>query len=97
MLLRAAVLALLAGCSFVFVKAPPPPCTTSAVVPIVDTAVTVLAAIGAIYVASTDADTKEIGVAVETGIAAGFATSAYVGFRRIGRCHATPPIPEPPR
>jgi len=85
------------GCSAVFVDGPPRPpargsCTRSAGAPIVDTSLGVLSALGAIYFATSGRDDAVIATAVETALAAGFGTSAYVGFRRVGRCRA---LPEP--
>lgn len=86
-MLRAAVLAFAtSGCSFAFTRNPPPPCTPSPVAPIADTAVAVVAAIGAVYFATGGDDDAKIGVAVEGGLALGFAASAYTGFRRVQRC-----------
>jgi hypothetical protein len=86
MLMRAAALALLGGCSFAFVDAPPPPCTTSSVAPIADVAIATIAAIGIIYFATSDGDNAELGMLVEGGLAAGFGASAYTGFQRVSRC-----------
>lgn len=76
------------ACSVVFVDAPPRPCTTSATAPVVDTAIGVLAAIGAVYFATSGRDDAVVAAAVEGTLAAGFGASAYVGFGRIARCRA---------
>lgn len=86
--MRAALLVLLSGCSIGFTQNPPPPCSTSSVAPIADTAVATIAAIGAAYFAGED---NTVGVMVEGGLAVGFAASAYVGYRRVGRCRAVTP------
>jgi hypothetical protein len=86
----------LSGCSFVFVRGPkdmsyrgvpPPSCTHSFAVPIVDAAITALALGGVIYFASSDDKNKELGMLVEGGIAAGFGTSALLGRGKVKRCH----------
>ena len=85
--MRAVVLAFVAtGCSFVFTGNPPPPCSTSSVAPVADTAIAVLAAIGIVYFATSDDDNATIGVVVESGITLGFGASAYTGFSRVARC-----------
>ena len=81
-MLRVAVLALVSSCSFALTNTRPP---CSSVAPIADTAIATLAAIGLVYFA-TEGD--ELGVVVEGALVAGFATSAYVGFRRTARCKA---------
>ena len=86
--MRAAVLTLVTGCSVAFTSNPPPPCNRSSVAPIADTAIATVAAIGAAYFAGDD---NTLGVVVESGLAVGFATSAYVGYRRVGRCRAAAP------
>jgi hypothetical protein len=82
----AVVLALATGCSFVRTSNPPPPCNTSSVAPIVDTAVAVVSAIGIVYFATTDDDNATLGVVVTSGLALGFGASAYTGFPRVSRC-----------
>lgn len=86
----------LCGCSFVFVSAPsarsyqgmpPPSCTSSYAVPVVDAVIAALALGGVIYFATSDDDNKEIGMLVEGGIAAGFALSALRGRSKVKRCH----------
>jgi hypothetical protein len=78
-----ALLLAVSGCSFAFTANPPPPCSSSAVAPIADTAAAVVAAIAAVYIATDDAP----GTASLVGAAAlGAGASAYIGHRRVGRC-----------
>ena len=83
-MLRAAVLALtVTGCSLTFTRSPPPPCTTSAVAPIADIAGAVVATLATIYLATDD----EGAFAIASGaVAAGTATSAVIGYRRVAAC-----------
>lgn len=83
--MRAAVLALTvqAGCSFAFTSSPPPPCTSSAVAPVADTAVATIAAIAAIYFAT---EGEGLETAASGGLAVGFGAGAVTGYRRVGRC-----------
>ena len=78
---------LASGCSFFFTTNPPQ-CTSRSIAPIADTAIAVLAAVGAVYFATSDDDNATVGVVVESGLVAGFGASAYVGYRRVGRCRA---------
>ncbi|MBA3819295.1 MAG: hypothetical protein H0X17_10415 [Deltaproteobacteria bacterium] len=80
------------GCSFAFVSGPPSPlpapparasCTIAPLVPIVDTAIAVLTAIGAVYFITED---NLLGAGIQTGLALGFGGSAVTGWRRVGRC-----------
>ena len=80
-------LVLASGCSFVFTNNPPQ-CTSRSTAPIADTAIAVFAAIGAIYFATSDDDNATLGIVVESGLAAAFGASAYVGYRRVARCRA---------
>jgi len=94
------VLAVATGCSFVFTSKPPPPCTTSSVGPIADTAIAVVAALGIVYFATSDDDNATLGVVVESGLALGFGASAVTGYRRVSRCRdatvtTTPVAPKP--
>lgn len=95
--LRALALAALlaTGCSALFVKGPPPgppACTMSRIVPFVDTAVAVLAAVGALYfVADDSVEHRSLGVVVEGGIALGFGLGAWSGHGRVSRCLVAPP------
>ena len=74
------------GCSFAFTANPPPPCSTSPVAPIADTATAVVSALGAIYIATGDGDNAKATAAVVGVIALGSAASAYMGYRRVSRC-----------
>ena len=84
------------GCSFVFVDGgrkpnhhePPPSCTRHYAVPIVDAAIAALALGGVIYFATSDNETKELGMVVEGGIAAGFGISALLGRAKVKRCRS---------
>jgi predicted MFS family arabinose efflux permease len=85
--LRAVLLILaVSGCSFAFTANPPPPCNTSAVAPIADTATAVVSAIGAVYLATGDGDNATATAAAVGVIALGSAASAYIGYRRVSRC-----------
>ena len=92
MLRAVVVLALASGCSLVLTRDPQPPparagCSTSSIPPVADTAVAVVAALGAVYFATaSDDDNATLGAVVEAAIAAGFGASAYAGYRRVGRC-----------
>jgi hypothetical protein len=85
--MRAAALAFTVstGCSFVFTSSPPPPCNSSSVAPIADTALATLAAIGTLYFMTED---ETLGAVATGGLAIGLATSAIVGYQRVGRCRA---------
>jgi hypothetical protein len=85
--MRAAVLAFVSGCSFAFTSNPPPPCNSSSVAPIADTAAATLAAIATLYFVTED---ETLGAVVAGGFAIGFTTSAIVGYQRVGRCRAVP-------
>lgn len=85
--MRAAVLALVTGCSFAFTSNPPPPCNASTSAPIADTAAATLAAIAMLYFAVED---ETLETAVTGGTAIAFSTSAIVGYQRVGRCRAVP-------
>ncbi len=74
------------GCSFAFTANPPPPCSTSAVAPIADTATAVVATLGAIYIATGDGDNATAIAALVGVVALGSAVSAYMGYRRVSRC-----------
>jgi hypothetical protein len=89
MLRVAAALVLASACSFAFTNnRSPPECTRDPAAPIADTAIAVVAVVGAVYFATSDDDNATLGVIVDSGLAAGFAASAYVGFRRVTRCRA---------
>lgn len=91
-----------AGCSFVLVRDAPPPqpplpsgippappsCTDHYTVPIIDAAIATLALAGLIYFATSDDDMKEVGMAVEGGLAIGFGYSALRGRAKVKRCRA---------
>jgi hypothetical protein len=86
----------MSACSFVFVRGPlaisyegvpPPDCTESYAVPVIDTAITAIALAGVIYFATSVNENKELGMIVEGGIAAGFGISALRGRTKVKRCH----------
>ncbi len=86
-MLRAVALMLaVSGCSFAFTQNPPPPCASHATAPIADTAAAVVAALSAIYIATTGDDNATATAGVVGTIAIGSAVSAYVGYLRVGRC-----------
>jgi len=95
-MLRTVALVALCGCSLVLVEGPPPPppppaqvsCTTSAVVPILDTVVSAAALGTAIYFAASNSGHAELGGSIGAGIAIGFGISAVTGWRRTSRCRA---------
>ena len=76
----------LSGCSFAFTQNPPPPCSSHAYAPIADTATGVVAALAAIYIATTDDDNATATAALVGVTAVGSGASAYVGYRRVSRC-----------
>jgi LPXTG-motif cell wall-anchored protein len=84
MLRAVALLLALSGCSFAFTANPPPPCSSSAVAPIADTAAAVVAGLAAVYIATGDDDNVTAALVGVTAIGAG--ASAVVGYRRVGRC-----------
>ena len=93
---------LVSGCSFVLTRNPNPPpaapnCPSSPLGPIADTAVAVVAAIGIVYFATSDDDNANVGIAVETALTVGFGSSAYIGYRRVGRCRDAKALAPAPR
>ena len=95
--LTCAVLGLHAGCSLVFVHPAPPStpvgawvdCTESRMFPWGDTiygAAAVISAVGGTAAQSGSVQTREIAAPLMGVLGAGLLYSAYVGFRRTGRC-----------
>ena len=87
MAVRAVVFALaLSGCSFVLTRDAKPPSTSCGprAAPIADTAAAVVAAMGALYFATSDDATTAL--IVDTTLVIGFAAGAYVGYGRVDQC-----------
>ena len=81
------------GCSPIFVKGPPPPCSQSRVAPWIDTGV---AATGAVLTAGTlatknsnDFGASGMGVVLFIPVALGYGISAIWGHQAVSGCRAT--------
>jgi hypothetical protein len=57
-------------------------------VPVIDTVIAAVAAVGFVVVASSDGDFKPVGMIVEGGLTLGFAASALRGRGKVARCRA---------
>ena len=88
-------LLLLPGCSLLLVRdAPdhlepgaPRECTSTRVWPVADTAVAVLATVGAFYLLTRSDDSLDrLGAGIEGALALGFGYSAWRGWRETGQC-----------
>lgn len=88
------------GCSAIFVKGPPPPCSQSRVAPWIDTGV---AAVGVLGTVGAVTDQREdlgggaiVGALLFAPLAIGYGISAIWGHRAVSACRAAPASPPAP-